>query len=74
MNPPRLFILMAPALTLIHIEMISSRVKTHQSHFPHTAQGRRRLTRTKPVDTNVFRCLTARLITYPFSYLFDMPA
>jgi hypothetical protein len=55
MNPPRLFILMAPLLTLILIEIISSLVNERQSNFPHIKHGLLRLTCEKPLDTNGFR-------------------
>ncbi|MCI0663873.1 MAG: hypothetical protein L0220_22685, partial [Acidobacteria bacterium] len=41
-------ILRAPSLTRMQIEILSpSRVKEHQSGFPQTRQGLRRLTRPK---------------------------
>src|SRR5215813_10432 len=52
--PPWRFILCAPSLTRMHIEMRSpSRTNTHQSGFPQIRQGLRRLTRPKALEVDV---------------------
>src|SRR6266545_6424762 len=52
--PPWRLILRAPSLTRMQIEMRSpSRTKEHQSGFPQSLQGLRRLTRPKTFEVDV---------------------